>query len=543
MTLNYRLCLFILALTYSYLNGALNAQDILWAKTTWGSQISSINALYVDSEGNCYTTGSYGAKTFDGVSLDGGEGTNAFLAKFNSDGVLIWARTTHRSTSWGSGARGSGICSDKDGNVIAVGSFDYSLTIQNDSFYSHGYSDIFVAKYDDEGRPIWVRQIGGSEGGDYCYDIEVDALGNCYITGTIRYPILFNGNPVNVTDAKIGYGYMFLAKIDPDGNLVWLKIGNGSRAPLIKVSSLGELYFAGEYQHFTKWEQDSISTLGGVDYCMGKIGGDGKLMWLERVGGPEYDWISDIAIDDKGNFFAIGEFGSEFYIGDSSFSLQWPGTKTLVKFDSNGSLDWLSSVYSDTSELHINRIIIDYQGSLSSFGEETEVIDSSNFWNYKSYGLRRFEYDVGTGEVVANKLYPNVPEPMNVGIDSQSNVYLYGFFFNSAEVGDTTLTSTPGNYRAFLAKLGKRPEDRSYEDCHLQVYPNPATDLLNVMRDNGSSSPTRISLVDVQGRVLLNSEMDEDYLTLDIASVCAGIYFVILEKGDHRRVCKIIKPR
>ena len=80
----------------------------LWAKKLGGSEGDVAGGVAVDSAGNCYVTGTFsGTATFDGVSLTSSGAGDAFVAKFNGDGVLQWVRKA-------GGAR------HDDGQAIAV---------------------------------------------------------------------------------------------------------------------------------------------------------------------------------------------------------------------------------------------------------------------------------------------------------------------------------------------------------------------------------------------------------------------------------------
>ena len=63
------------------------------------------------------------------------------------------------------------------------------------------------------------------------------------------------------------------------------------------------------------------------------------------------------------------------------------------------------------------------------------------------------------------------------------------------------------------------------------VYPNPASDVINISLTNELTN-TEVSIVDAMGRVVLSQSMDTDFVSLDVAKLENGIYFVKIANGD-----------
>ena len=76
------------------------------------------------------------------------------------------------------------------------------------------------------------------------------------------------------------------------------------------------------------------------------------------------------------------------------------------------------------------------------------------------------------------------------------------------------------------------------QDSSLQIYPNPAQDILNISSANSIKS---IQLYDAQGRQLVTKLGNESLETLDISKYSAGIYFVSVATSQGKMTQKIIK--
>ena len=72
------------------------AQELHWANRAGGNRFDYARAISIDSSGNSYITGIFEeTASFDGVDLTSvGGPPDIFLAKYNPDGTLAWARQT-----------------------------------------------------------------------------------------------------------------------------------------------------------------------------------------------------------------------------------------------------------------------------------------------------------------------------------------------------------------------------------------------------------------------------------------------------------------
>ena len=506
-------------------------QEAKWAKQTWGNQLGSFD---VDEHGNCYVTGDYPwpDNTHDGVSLIGSGYSNIFTAKYNCDGKIIWASTTSSSNI--SNVEGSDICYDKYGNTYIIGFFSNSLTFDNIQLLS-GSADFYIAKYDLNGKVLWAKQLG-----DYGYFIKVDQEGNCYISGSFKYPLIIGSTTINgIND---GNGNILLAKLDSNGELKWVKTGKGSNSPDIKISATGELFICSAFQNYLKWGNDSIPTIGGIDGYIAKLNSNGDFEWFTHIGSSLYDYIYDFAIDSMNNLYIIGKLGNNVYCGDTLITGLIGYPFNVAKFDDMGKLAWITSFSADTSEYHTNKIIVDYSGNLYTFGEETEIIDSTNYWNYKSYGMLRHKFDKSDGSIEETRLYKDIPDARKIGVDRLGNYYLFGVFHYKVPIEDTIIYSTSGNYGMYIARLGFFENQTPHVPINsTYIYPNPSQNLINIQLSDDQILPTSFSLYDIEGRILLNKQLENNYSTIDISSLANGMYFTVLLNETKKTTFKIVK--
>ncbi|WP_298273134.1 SBBP repeat-containing protein [Geobacter sp.] len=149
---------------------------VQWTKIIDSQHAGSGYSVAVDGAGNCYVTGS--------VTVTG---WNLFLAKYDGAGNQQWisAMETAGDDVWG-------LALDATGNVFITG---YASGIFDGNSYRGG-SDIFVVKFDVNGKKLWSTQIG-NDNNDYPADITVDPDGNVYLLGDTYGSILGTSSPGN----------------------------------------------------------------------------------------------------------------------------------------------------------------------------------------------------------------------------------------------------------------------------------------------------------------------------------------------------------
>jgi len=134
-----------------------------WVARYHGPGVGSNYALnvVVDKFGSVYVTGRSPGISYDYATL-----------KYNSDGVQQWVARYNGPGNGEDSARPLAI--DVSGSVYITG---YSLGLGTSMDYA-------TIKYNNEGIEQWVVRYNGSgNGDDYAKGIEVDSLGNVYVTG------------------------------------------------------------------------------------------------------------------------------------------------------------------------------------------------------------------------------------------------------------------------------------------------------------------------------------------------------------------------
>src|SRR5262245_44936828 len=120
----------------------------------------------------------FGSGVLNQTTLVSAGPTDMFVAKYDSNGMLLWAKRAGGISS----DVGQGIAVDGSGNSYVTGIFQGSATfgsgeLNQTTLVSAGPTDIFVAKYDSNGMLLWAKRDVG-RGRCRGRGIAVDGSGN-----------------------------------------------------------------------------------------------------------------------------------------------------------------------------------------------------------------------------------------------------------------------------------------------------------------------------------------------------------------------------
>jgi hypothetical protein len=234
--------------------------NFLWARKAGGLGFDFAEAVVADSAGNIIVTGAFsGSANFGGIPLTSSGARDIFLAKYDSDGAIQWARragSSLLSDPW-RGETGRGIAVDQNDNIFVTGVFEDIATFGTVNLTSAGYEDSFLAKYNPDGTVLWARRAGGT-GSDTGIAVAVDGSGNSYVTGSFEGVASFG--TTNLT--SLGLKDIFIAKYDPDGQLIWAKragLNFDEQGNAIAVDAMGNVFVAGYFFDTATFESTILS--------------------------------------------------------------------------------------------------------------------------------------------------------------------------------------------------------------------------------------------------------------------------------------------
>ncbi|MEQ1861361.1 MAG: SBBP repeat-containing protein, partial [Chthoniobacteraceae bacterium] len=273
-----------------------------WAAAAGGVKNEKTRNIAVDREGNVFLAGEATDEVkFGSITVKSGGGSDFFLAKLDAKGRFLWARM-------GGGSlvdRGYGVATDAAGNSYVTGHYqstdaDFSGT----KLANRGDYDVFVAKYDRDGKLAWIQTAGG-KGYDYGHGIAVDSAGDIVVTGAIVGDADFG-------DVKIPNepgGHIFCAKYRSDGKLVWAKVATGAARGSghgVAVDGAGNIYIGGLSSGSGQFGGKPLVTPKGSSAVVAKLSPKGDVQWIAQQFGAPSCLFHEITCDREGRVWASG---------------------------------------------------------------------------------------------------------------------------------------------------------------------------------------------------------------------------------------------
>jgi Immunoglobulin domain/Beta-propeller repeat len=432
----------------------------LWARSAGSTAFARGRSVAVDGTGNAYVAGDFqGTATFGTTNLTTATdvGIDIFLAKYDSDGRLLWVRQ-----AGGAGlSEANALAVDSTGNVLVAGQFSAGAEFSGVALTNAGSSDVYVAKYTSAGELVWVRGFGGTSV-DIAYGICVDASDNIAIVGNYAAAITFGTNILSAS----GNFDVFTAKLDADGNVLWARkaAGSGNETGYAVVADRsGNVFVGGSFQSTTFSLGGLVLTnpaVGLDDVFVAKYDRDGNMLWAKRAGGTSHDSARALAADQAGNVFVAGYYGQGFGSAATfdNVTLTPAGASAdvfLAKYDASGNLAWVKSAGGS---------LLDYGYALASDAGGNAYLAGS-FTGTATFGSSNLTSSGGSDIFVAaystagNVLWSRkaggtgFDSGYGIAADLAGNLYLAGNYASSNATFGHLILSPADSSGIFLAKL------------------------------------------------------------------------------------------
>ncbi|MFK7799456.1 MAG: SBBP repeat-containing protein, partial [Aureispira sp.] len=284
---------------------------LVWGTYYGGNDADWGRGCAVDAQGNVYLAGETELRSnnlaFNGhQNVYGGGLNDAFLVKFNANGVRQW------ETYYGGNREDRGLsCTvDNQGNVYLAGSTESTNNIASNGHQNvnGGNYDAFLVKFNGNGVRQWGTYYGGNNDDDYGISCAVDTQGNVYLAGGTRSTnnIASNGHQ-NVYG---GVGDAFLVKFNGNGVRQWATYYGGNHRDwgVCTVDNQGNVYLTGGTGSTNNIASNGHQNVNGGNYdaFLVKFNGNGVRRWGTYYGGNSYDYGTICAVDNQGNIYLAG---------------------------------------------------------------------------------------------------------------------------------------------------------------------------------------------------------------------------------------------
>lgn len=327
-----------------------------WVFCTGSEKSDKGLALGLDNKGNLYMSGYFSASAkFSNTTLNSNGAEDAFLAKFTSGGLLVFAKQFGGS---GSDFATALFVNSKD-EILACGNFENKITtsvdLQNE-IVSAGHSDIFIVKFDGIGNCNRVESFGGT-GRDFANAISIDLFNNIYLAGKFENSIEAGGKNVQ----SKGLTDILVVKYNSELNLEWIYSAGGSEddeAAALIPDKKKNIYVTGSFSGLAEFnpitESTPVSSNGNKDVFFLVLDEKGWLAKIDKLGGI-YDDIGTTVCSDNNTIVYGGTFGEYAETGNGTDLKKLKSDKGtsaafVIKYNSNGILESVEQLSTTRSE-------------------------------------------------------------------------------------------------------------------------------------------------------------------------------------------------
>lgn len=464
---------------------------LIWTKAIYlDSNWQSMNAgplLCVDSF--IFIAGTY----YHNDSLfTTGYDIRTFLAKYSSDGELIWFKNINIKSF--ENEKG---CLEKVGEKLIYTSTSGSLT---------SYSDrkINITCLDTNGSVIWSKRLGGTA--EVINDIQTLTDSTFVVLGSFK---LNNSG---------GTKNFFLAKINTSGNVLWEKsfadsISSKSlQACAMSITSSGEIIITG----FTSVIGSAILTKGFYAKLEAL---NGNLLLSKEITVPNTPMVFRKILSKNGSIYLVGTST------DMSGTTNFLSNVNITKIEENGVLNWMYTYNVSQYQHHYQ-----YYGELISDATIRSgiIYTLSTFLKYDPNHLSKFDLLKAvirtTGEAThkIDTLFPTINDITLVPYDTL--IFFNGLSFDSLHfVHASTLDYNLNFFNCDALSV----DDLTSNDLNFNIYPNPTNGLVTIQTNKMNLV---FSILDLSGKTLLTTSEK----TIDISGFADGFYLIQSELGTFR---------
>lgn len=532
-----------------------------WVKAIGGTNGESGLALATDKKGHVYITGKVGSSGINfniygttPVNLNlNTVATSAFIAKYDSVGNCIWAKSLQLASGTGFSISSS-IAVDDSGGVYITGVFAGSIDFNTDntateirSSFPNGPNpslDGFLAKYDRDGNFKWVSTIGGKLE-ELTTTVVVDDLSSgLYISGTLGSDTAIFSQTTDTLFNKGGKD-AFIAKFDTTGVLSWYNVVGGNGNDFITDIDADETYLVvtGIFQDTIIFNEnnspDTLLPYTNVGTFFGKYMLDGTYGWMDKIGGNFGEAISTGIALENSHIHLTGVFTGTINVDptNNSTTLTSSGLRDVfvTKHTIGGGYAWKTRIGSEMNNLSNSAsskdIVVDENDNVYLAGSISGTIDfdeTSNNLLFASNGPSDIYFSKlnSSGVTIWVKtIGSNLSDTLaSIAIDSKNNVYLSGEYKNSVDFD-------PGNDVANRTSVG-------YEDMFIAKYAQGADTITGTVKANGVNVEMGINYVKLYTQITNDGNLAM-HLVDSVSINSDGVYtFYNVPEGSYYLLAK-----
>jgi len=424
---------------------------------------------------------------------------------------------------------------------------------------------VLLNKYDLNGNVVWIHQLKS----DFVQvaGIVADESGSIYALGNFVGWLSIEDDSIHVDgDPILLDAELFMVKIDPQGQVVWLRhVGGGvdhNGAESLAYSG-GMLFGCGQFRaemQLGSVNMTSSSFKNGFLFAMDTLG---DIAWSRQFMSSN---AHPLAVKAQSNRVVVsGLFQSSMSVQSESLSgVGGPGDGFVVAFDISGNISGMKAIGGvGTDELNHVEIVGDslilFAGISNSASFDVDGLSFQNAANEPG-GFNHNQFAVILdSDLTARCIYATTSTNSGLGIETNFNhigadsIWIVSGFWEEFEIDGIGLTSDGGS--TFIARTcmncpelirlnaGEIP---THNKPFLSVYPNPNDGNFTVNYALPDGVAANLYLITTSGqKMLLSQNIRSSGNEVFNISGPSGVYHLVLEGSDSKslRTVKIVVSR
>jgi len=367
---------------------------------------------------------------------------------------------------------------DPNGYIYAGISCMYPTAyLGTDTFTISGFNDIFLAKYDNNGNKIWIKQYGGPNWNmtnikqDIFREIVYDNFSNTIVsTGTFVESANFGCSSLSSTheDRQI-----FLFKTDLNGNCLWSKQAGGFSDDYgygLTTDAAGNIYLAASVRDSAYFDTVHVAR-GGI---LAKYDSNGNCLWVKNTfsyTNTNGYWGSSVHVGSMKIFnnelYLVGRNIDDTLTIDTA-SLQFNNEygNILAKFDLSGNIIWYKYFAGPTSFILPSLSMDNFGACYITGGFYTMALfDNDTIYSPGTKDMFFAKFDSNGNRIWLNQI--SATQDANGSAlysDGDGNNYLTGALSGSANFGTFNITSNT-NLDMFMARYNSNGDCLGVRHC------------------------------------------------------------------------------
>ncbi len=258
-------------------------------------------------------------------------------------GCSLWSQT------WTQGIQIGGVNKEaitvmtggRDADIYLGGIYDGRFEWDGMELVSNGQDDLFLASLDGNTMEWKWKLTSGSSLDDAWSDLQVDPDGNLICAGVFWVEMDLGG--IKLVN-QVGGKSIFLAKIDPAGEVLWAQSFDGTALKEIRgidTDEKGNIFLSGYFREQLLLDEITLNAVGETDAFVAKLNSNGIPQWAKSFGGRKDTRGIEVGVMENGKLAFIGYYNDTTYFESQALPAKTFDRDLFVtQLDSSGQVLW-----------------------------------------------------------------------------------------------------------------------------------------------------------------------------------------------------------